>query len=116
VELGREALERLERSAGKGHPGTFVARVHAGAALWAAGEAAKGEALLRAGLESLERTSPDGHPDLATAHLLLGQALSRSGRAEEARPHVQSALRWRLAHLGAADPRTVAARRALGGG
>ncbi len=116
AELGREALARLEGSAGKDHPGTMVARVHAGAALWADGKAAEGERLLRAGLEGLERRFPDGHRDLATANLLLGQVLTRSGRADEALPHLQSSLRWRAAHLGPADLRTLAVRRALGGG
>lgn len=45
---------------------------------------------------------------------MLGQALVSSGRMAEARPFLQGALEWRQAHLGAADPRTEAVRRALG--
>jgi hypothetical protein len=82
--------------------------------VWAAGQASEGERLLRAGLAGLEQRFPDGHPDLATARFLLGEALARSGRAAEARPLLQSALKWRQAHLGPADPRTLAVRRALG--
>jgi serine/threonine-protein kinase len=116
ADLGREALTRLERSAGRDHPASVLARVRAGAALWSAGQVEDGERLLRAGLQGLERLHPAGHPDLATAQLLLGHALQASGRNEEARPRLQSALRWREAHLGPADPRTIAARRALAGG
>jgi eukaryotic-like serine/threonine-protein kinase len=115
VELGNEALNRLERGAGKDHPGTVLARVHAGAALWSAGQRGEGERLLRAGVQGLERLYPEGHPDLASAQLLLGSVLEGSGRAEEARPHRLRALRWREARLGPADPRTLAARRALAG-
>jgi serine/threonine protein kinase len=113
VELGREALAVLEKSGGADHPAAAVARVHVGAALWAAGQSAEGERLLRAGLGSLEREFPDGHFDLASARFLLGQALAKSGRVIEARPLLQQALEWRQAHLRAADPRTAAVRRAL---
>jgi hypothetical protein len=81
--------------------------------LWAAGQVGEGERLLRAGLESLQREFPDGHFDLASARFLLGEALAKSGRVTEARPLLQQALEWRQTHLGAADPRTVAVRRAL---
>jgi tetratricopeptide (TPR) repeat protein len=111
-DLGREALATLERSGGGRLPATDLTRVRAGAALWAAGEAAEGERLLRAGLEGLRRTFP-GHADVATAAYLLGEALQRSGRVAEATPLMKEALAWRLAHLGPADPRTVAVRRAL---
>jgi serine/threonine-protein kinase len=111
-ELGREALATLERSGGAHLPATDLARVRAGAALWAAGESGEGERLLRAGLDGLQRTFPD-HADLATARFLLGEALARSGRLGEARALLQDALAWRQAHLGPADPRTTAVRRAL---
>jgi len=68
---------------------------------------------LRAGLGGLERGFPSGHFDLASARFLLGEALAKSGRATEARPLLAQAVEWRQAHLGAADPRTAAARRAL---
>jgi serine/threonine-protein kinase len=115
AEIGLEALAVLERAAGPQHPATALARVRAGASLWAGGRAAEGERLLREGLEVLERTFPAGHFDLATARLLLGEALAGSGRGPEARRLLQAALEWREEHLGAADPRTVAVRRALRG-
>ena len=111
AELGREALSTLERS--EEHPAVTLARVHCGAALWAAGQAAEGERLLRAGLGDLEHEFPDGHFDLASARFLLGEALAKSGRVAEARPLLQQALEWRQTHLGPADPRTAAVGRAL---
>jgi len=111
AEAGREALSSLER--GEEHPAVTLARVHYGAALWAAGQAAEGERLLRAGLVDLEHEFPDGHFDLASARFLLGEALAKSGRVAEARPLLQQALEWRQAHLGPADPRTAAVGRAL---
>jgi hypothetical protein len=114
VELGQEALAVLERIGGADHPATLLARVHAGAALWAAGQAEGGERLLRAGTEGLERTFPTGHPDVTTARFLLGEALLRSGRTAETRPLLQAALDWRQAHLGPADPRAATVRLAFG--
>lgn len=112
--LAEEALAVLERSGGADHPAALLARVHFGAASCAAGQAASGEGLLRAGLEGLSRKFPAaGHRDLATAQFLFGEALSRSGRAAEARPLLQQALDWREKHLGAGDPRTAAVRRTL---
>jgi len=113
AELARQALARLEGSAGEEHPAVMLARVHAGAALWGAGQAGEGEPLLRHGLQGLERQFPSGHFNLSAARFLLGEALARSGRLAEARPLFQSALEWRQAHLGPADPRTTAVRRAL---
>jgi eukaryotic-like serine/threonine-protein kinase len=113
AELAAQALARLEGSVGEDHPAAALARVHAGSALWAAGQAAKGEWLLRAGMESLQREFPDGHFDLASARFLLGQALAKNGRSTEARPLLRQALGWRQTHLGSADPRTAAVRRAL---
>jgi hypothetical protein len=63
----------------------------------------------------MERSFPDGHIDLANGRFLLGQALAGDGRAAEARPFLDAALRWRQAHLGPDDPRTLAVRRALAG-
>lgn len=111
--LAQEALALLDRSDDKDHPAAALARARAGAALWADGRAAAGEALLRAGIEALERTSPGGHFHLATAHVLLGESLARSGRTTEALPPLATALAWRRAHFGPADPRTKAVRRAL---
>jgi len=113
VEMGREALTVLEKSGGPNHPVLALARAHLGAALWAAGQASEGERLLRAGLGDLEREFPDGNFDLASAWFLLGQALAKSGRVIEAGLLLKQALEWRQTHLGPADPRTVAARRAL---
>ncbi|MFI5007278.1 MAG: tetratricopeptide repeat protein [Solirubrobacterales bacterium] len=114
AEVGSEALQHLQRFLGADHPVTLVARVHAGAALWAAGRADEGEPALRVGTLGLEQKFPDGSYDLATAWLLRGEALARSGRPVEARPFLERALEWRQAHLGPADPRTVAVRRILG--
>jgi len=111
AEAGREALSTLER--GEERPAVTLARVHCGAALWAAGQAAEGERLLRAGLGDLEHEFPNGHFDLASARFLLGEALVKSGRGTEARVPLQQALEWRQAHLGDGDPRTAAVRRAL---
>ena len=113
VAAGREALAALEKEGGAEHPSASVARVHLGAALWTAGDAAGGERMLRSGLGSLERLFPNGHCDLASARFLLGEALAQDGRVAEARPLLRQALDWRQAHLGSADPRTAAARRAL---
>ncbi len=113
AEIARQALSILEKSGGSDHPAVALARAHAGATLWSAGETAEGERLLRAGVESLQRKFPDGHFELASARFLLGEALAKSGRATEARPLLQQSLEWRQTHLGAADPRTAAARRAL---
>jgi tetratricopeptide (TPR) repeat protein len=112
--VGSEALSGLQRSLGADHPVTLVARVHAGAALWAAGRADEGERELRAGTLGLEQKFPDGSYELAAAWFLRGEALARSGRPVEARPFLERALEWREAHLGPADPRTVAVRRILG--
>ena len=114
AELGSEALKHLERFLGADHPVTLVARVHAGAGLWAAGRADEGERELRAGTLGLEQKFPDGSYELATAWCLQGEALARSGRPVEARPLLERALEWRQVHLGRADPRTVAVRRILG--
>ena len=110
---GEEAVAVLERSAGQDSPALALARVHAGAALWAAGEAEKGERLLRSGTEALERAFPGEHFDVAAARFLLGAALARDGRGAEARRLLQAAMDWRRAHLGTADPRTMAVRRAI---
>ncbi|HYR46265.1 MAG TPA: tetratricopeptide repeat protein, partial [Thermoanaerobaculia bacterium] len=113
VAVGREALAILEKEGGADHPFSLLAAVHTGAALWAAGQAAEGERLLRAGLGGLEREFPGGHFDLASARVLLAERLALSGRGTEALPLLRQALEWRQAHLGSADPRTAAARRAL---
>jgi serine/threonine-protein kinase len=113
VEMTREAVAMQERSAGAEHPQLAIYRAHAGAALWAAGQAGEGERLLRAGVIAMERAFPGGHVDLAAGRFLLGEALRRDGRAAEARPHLQGALEWRQVHLGPEDPRTMAVRRAL---
>jgi hypothetical protein len=112
-ELTTEALALMEPTLGNGHPATALARVHAGAARWLAGEPAEGERLTRAGLAALEQRFPNGHSDLAAAWLIAGELLRHSGRPREARPLLQKALAWREAHLGTADPRTIAARQAL---
>ena len=62
---------------------------------------------------TMQRAFPAGHFDLAAGRFLLGDALAKSGRTAEARTLLQAALDWRLEHLGAADPRTEAARKAL---
>jgi tetratricopeptide (TPR) repeat protein len=113
AELGPQALAILERSGGTDHFASALARVHAGAALWAAGQDDEGERLLRSGLEALAKAFPAGHPDLATARFLLGDALARTGRATEARPLLAAALEWRQSHYGAADPRAAEVRRPL---
>ncbi len=113
AELGKEALGLLERSGGADHPATALARAHLGAALWAGGQRDEGERLLKAGVEGLRLRFPDAHPDLADARFLLGDALGRSGRVIEARPLLRQALEGLRTHLGAADPRTTAAQRAL---
>jgi eukaryotic-like serine/threonine-protein kinase len=113
TERGRLAVAVLERSAGPDSAALALARVHTGAALWAGGEPAEGERLLRAGTEALERAFPGGHHDLAAARFLLGQALARGGDRAKARRLLQEALDWRRTHLGPADPRTVAVQRAL---
>jgi serine/threonine-protein kinase len=113
IESGEQALALLEASGGTGHPATSLARVHLGAARWAADQAAAGEALLRAGVVELTRRFPRGHADLAAARYLLGEALARSGRGGEARSFLEPALDWRETHLGPTDPRTAAVRAAL---
>ena len=113
AELGPQALGILERSGGPEHPASVLARVHAGAALWADGRGDEGERLLRSGLEALASAFPAGHPDLATARFLLGDALARTGRAPEARPLLAAALEWRQRQYGAADARTTEVRRLL---
>ena len=112
-DLAVEALPLIERTLDPGHPALAVARVHAGAALWAAGAPADGERLLRAGLAALEPRFPNGHPDLAAAWLALGTLLQQDGRRADARPLIEKAVRWRAAHFGAADPRTADAERVL---
>jgi len=112
-DLAREALPLVEGGLGEDHEATAVARMHAGAAEFAAGDTAAGEALLRAGLTQLERQFPNGHHDLAAARFLLGGALEKAGRRVEARPLLQSALTWRQTHFGPSDPRTIEARQAL---
>ncbi|PYQ06096.1 MAG: hypothetical protein DMF83_13590 [Acidobacteria bacterium] len=113
AELAQQALGIIERSGGADHPASLLARVHAGAALWAAGQGDAGEPLLRSGLEALASAFPAGHPDLATARFLLGDALARTGRAPEARPLLAAALEWRRSHYGPADARTAEVRRPL---
>jgi tetratricopeptide (TPR) repeat protein/tRNA A-37 threonylcarbamoyl transferase component Bud32 len=115
VELAREAVSMQEHSTGEEHPQIAIYRARAGAALWAAGQRDEGERLLRQGVTGMERSFPDGHIDLANGRFLLGQALAGDGRAAEARPFLDAALRWREAHLGTGDPRTLAVRRALAG-
>jgi eukaryotic-like serine/threonine-protein kinase len=113
VELGREAVAVQLRVSAPDNPRLALHRVRAGAALWASGRRAEGEALLREGVATMERAFPAGHFDLAAGRLLLGGALATSGRTAEARALLQAALDWRLEHLGASDPRTIAARQAL---
>jgi serine/threonine-protein kinase len=113
VALGRDALSGLERVLGADRPATLMARVHLGTALWMTGEPEPGERFLRTGLEGLQRAYPTGNADLATARVLLGEALSKGNRGAEARPLLAAALEWRQAHLGPADARTAAVRRAL---
>ncbi len=102
-----------EKEGGAEDPFSLLASAHVCAALWAAGQAAEGERLLRAGLGGLEREFPNGHFDLTSARFLLGETLAKSGRDAEARPLLQQALERRQTHLGSADPRTAAVRRAL---
>ena len=111
--LAQEAIAILDHSDNRDHPAASYARVRAGAALWANGQSAVGESLMRAGLEALVRCYPGGHVQLAAARFLLGDALVRSGRASEARPLLAAALAWRQTHFGPLDPRTVAVRQAL---
>ncbi len=103
----------MERTLDAGHPALGVARVHAGAAQWAAGAPADGERLIRAGLAALEPRFPNGHPDLAAAWLAFGDLLRQDGRVADARPLLEKAVAWRQAHFGAADPRTGDAERVL---
>ena len=112
-DLAREALPLVEQGLGKDHEATALARVHAGAAEWWAGEPATGEPLMRTGLAQLEKQFPGGHPDLATARFVLGDALRDAGRSSEAHPLLQSALSWRQDHFGPTDPRSIAAQQAL---
>jgi len=112
--LASEALPLMERTLDTQHPALSVARVHGGAAQWAAGAAVDGERLVRTGVATLEARFPNGgHADLAAAWLVIGDLLTRSGRTAEARPFLQRALAWRETHFGAADPRTVDAAHAL---
>jgi serine/threonine-protein kinase len=113
VELGREAVAIQLRVSGSESPRLALYRAHEGAALWAADQRDEGERLLREGVTAMARAFPGGHLDLAAAELLLGDALAASGRAAEGRVLLQQALDWRRGHLGAADPRTVAAGRSL---
>src|SRR5206468_1903385 len=112
--LAREALPLVEHGLEGSNPAVAVARTHAGAAEWAAGDRAAGERLMRASAAELERTYPGGHPDLAAAWLALGEALVEAHRPGDARSFLQNAFAWRRAHLGEADPRTLVARRGLG--
>ena len=112
-DLARAALPLVERGLGGDHPSTALARVHAGAAEWLAGDAATGEPLVRAGVARLEQQFPGGHPDLASTSFILGDLLRESGRATEARPLLQTVIDWRQLHFGPDDPRTTAARHAL---
>jgi serine/threonine-protein kinase len=102
--LALEALPLMERTLDAQHPALAVARVHAGAAQWAAGAPADGERLIRAGLALLESRFPNGHADLATAWLTYADLLRQSGRAADARPLVQKALAWRQTHYALAKP------------
>ena len=77
VELGREALEILERTLGADHPAAHLASAHYGAALCAEGRTADGERRLRAGVAGLERSLPAGNPDRTRAKRLLAEALAR---------------------------------------
>jgi serine/threonine-protein kinase len=113
VDLGREAIAIQVRASGEENPRLALYRARTGAALCTAGQRGEGERLLRAGAAWLERAFPDGHFDLASARFLLGQALLDGGGAAEARLHLQRAFEWRQSHLGPADPRTVAVRKAL---
>ena len=113
LSLAREALPLVERGLPGDHPSVALARVHAGAAEWLAGDSAAGDRLMRAGLAELEKRFPEGHHDLATASFIVGDALRESQRFGDARPLLQRAFTWRQAHFGADDPRTAAARRAL---
>jgi len=96
--LASEALSLLEATLDPQHPALAVARVHTGAAQWAAGSPAEGERLIRTGLATLESRFPNGHADLATAWLTYADLLKESGRAVDARPYLQKALAWRQAH------------------
>jgi len=96
--LASEARPLLERTLDPQHPWLAVARVHAGAAQWAAGASADGERLIRTGLVSLESRFPNGHADLANAWLTYADLLRTGGRDAEARPLDQKALAWRQAH------------------
>jgi eukaryotic-like serine/threonine-protein kinase len=113
AELAEQALAIIERSGGAEHPASALARVHLGAAQWAAGRSEAGEARLRSGVASLATAFPAGHGDLATGRFLLGEALARTGRAAEAEPLLMDALGWRQAHFGPADARTAEVRGAL---
>ena len=115
VSLAQEAIAILDRSDNKDHPAAAYARVRAGAALWADGRAAAGEAEMRAGLDALVRSYPGGHFQLAAARFLLGDVLVQSGRPSEARPLLAAALAWRQSHFGRLDARTVAVRQRLTG-
>ncbi len=112
-EFTDEALVLLDRGLDDLHPARALVRVHAGAARWATGDADAGERLMRDGLARLEARWPNGHADLAAARLLLAAALEETGRGGEAHALLQQTLAWREAHLGPADPRTVAVRQAL---
>src|SRR5262249_40319559 len=107
--LAQESLAILDHADDKKHPAHASADVRAGAALWSAGQAVPGEALMRGGLGALERFPGDGFR-LADARYLLGDALSRNGRTGEGQPLLRAALAWRESHLGPQDPRTLAVR------
>ena len=81
----RQALESV-RTAVRINPQLGVARLTLGQILLDLGEREEGIAALRESLAS--------RPESSSTHLLLGKALAQDGRSDEARRHLQAAVRF----------------------
>jgi hypothetical protein len=81
VERGAQGVAILTATLGPRHAATAIARAHAGAARWAAGERAAAESLMRSGLAELENQFPSDHPDVRAVRLLLERALASAPKS-----------------------------------
>ncbi len=112
----REALALFERLLGSEHRSTAVTRTHLASLLAARGNPAEAAVAFRQALDALSAKLSPRHPEIADALLGLGSSLAVLGQSAAAASEFERALAIYQNAFGDQDPRTVAARQALGRG
>ncbi len=105
-ELAESSVVGLANVFGERHPFTLVAGAIAAGAQLRQGDAAAAIARLEPIVPALAGAVGGEASNVANARAWLGEAYLTGGDAARARPLLEAAHAYRLAHLGAGDPRT----------